>query len=260
MLNNLKIFALLLCLITTASTFADTVVLRTGQTIEGTIKLQNDDVVIIQDRNGRKFQYLRTDVESVTDTSNQQQPTNEQTPTTNDKQPTTNDKQPTTKKTSFIAELMGGGTFIPYEQNGGMVGLNIMIGSKQIKDFPVFLGGGIGYQAHFVDGSTYSILPIMLAAKVPALTGQHTPLFGVNVGYGVGLNKKCVGGLHAGLDIGYRYTNAKGAGIYIGVLAQFQQTKMERTTIVSSSGVDYEFNDKVGRSLVSAALKFAFQF
>lgn len=262
---NQSILALLLCLMGTVSvSYADTVTLLTGQTIEGTIKLQNDDVVIIQDLNGRKFQYMRADVKyikvSTPDTDEvSAEPVQKEAKVKESKYRKNDEATP--KKTVFMVELLGGATFVPSENTGGVVGANVLIGSKQLGGVPIFLGGGVGYQANIVDGTTYSLLPIFLSVKIPMLfTGQHTPILGVNIGYGVALSSNYLGGLHAGLDIGYRYTTAKGAGIYVGLFAQFQQMEIERTTIIATNGTEYDFTQRVGRGFVSPGLKFSFQF
>lgn len=247
---------LTLCLMGMLSALhAESVLLRTGQTIQGTILVENEQVVILQDKNGRRFQYMRSDIERII----HEQPVAAAEPTGTDKDAEQkNREQKTThggKRTSFLIEPMGGGSFVPNEKSGAMVGANIIIGSKTIKGRPLLLGGGVGYQAHIMPDKTYSILPIFFAARIPVLTGKHSPLVGLSVGYGVALSKSYLGGMHAGIDVGYQYT-ASSLALYIGMLAQFQQTTMDVVNTIN----EYEYKDRIGRSLVSTALKIGLRF
>ena len=44
---------------------AETLILRTGARVQGTIVFQNEEVVIIRDYEGQRFQYPRADVAQI---------------------------------------------------------------------------------------------------------------------------------------------------------------------------------------------------
>ena len=55
----ITLFALCVC------AHAETIVLRTGARVKGTIVFQNEEVVIVRDGNGARFQYPRAEVEQI---------------------------------------------------------------------------------------------------------------------------------------------------------------------------------------------------
>ena len=44
---------------------AETLVLRTGTRVQGEIVFQNEEVIILRDATGARFQYMRADIEEV---------------------------------------------------------------------------------------------------------------------------------------------------------------------------------------------------
>lgn len=245
---------------------ADTVTLRMGgYTVKGTVVMQNEDMVVVQDKRGRRFQYLMTDVESVQIDQPEAETLQEaETKAEKNAKAPKAPKQPSSdsgsKKTAFLVELAGGGSFIPNEQSGGMAGVQLLIGSRRINDRPIFIGGGVGYTGHFFSGKTYNILPIVAALRLPLLAGAHTPILGISAGYGVALSRAYLGGMHAGADVGYQYRTRTGTAIYVGLTTQFQHAEIEENISIVDNGTEYTYLDKVGRSFVTAGVKFAFQF
>ena len=69
-----QLLLILFCL-AFVSAHAETLVLRTGTRVQGTIVFQNEEVVILQNSEGARFQYPRADVkEIIADDKNGQMP------------------------------------------------------------------------------------------------------------------------------------------------------------------------------------------
>ena len=225
---------------------AETVVLRTGARVTGTIILQNEEVVIVRNEEGARFQYPRAEVETIENSEF----------TIHNAQLTIQDSAvsiQTPKKASVLLELAGGvaggkGSDASLSVSAAY-SVDLLVGSHHIGNRHIFVGGGLGFHG---EASGYNFLPIQAALRMPLTENRHAPVFGVSLGYGVALSKEYLGGLYTGVDFGYRcQLNPKTA---IGVVAfgQFQQAKIH--VVETVEGV--EFVNHVGRNLFAAGLKF----
>ena len=229
---------------------AETLVLRTGTRVKGTIVFQNEEVIILRDADGARFQYPRADVqEIIADDKNGQMPNDSiNVQMVND--------QMVNKKASILLELAGGAAVKPLESAGGAVSVDLLVGSHHIKDRHIFIGGGLGYHGLFLGPEKYNFLPIQVALRMPFTETKHAPVFGASIGYGIALSKDYLGGLYAGIDFGYRCQLNPRTALALVAFAQFQQATVNNTIILE----DIPFTQKAGRNLVSSGLKLAFYF
>lgn len=240
------LFLTALCL-AFACAHAETIVLRTGARVTGTILVQNDDVVIIRDAGGARFQYPRAEVQEIL--AVEEQPVEEKV---EEAEP----EVKTTKRVSALLELSGGAAINPNDAAGGAVGVDLIIGSHHIGNRHILIGGGLGYHGLFFKGEKLHFLPIQAAFRMPFIEATHAPVFGLAIGYGIAMSKNYTGGLYAGIDFGYRYQiNAKSA-LAVVVFAQFQQAKVN--VVETIEGV--EFTNKTGRNFVTPGIKLALYF
>lgn len=244
MRKKLHIIALFLLIALCAH--AETILLRTGARVKGTIVFQNEEVVIVREaESGARFQYPRADVEEILSDDVAQE---EQTVTAEEEQEIT-----TSKKASILVELAGGAAVIPNDVAGGAAAVDLLVGSHHIGDRHLFIGGGIGYHGLFMGAEKYNFLPIQVALRMPFIEAKHAPVFGFGVGYGVALSKDYLGGLYAGVDLGYRCQLNPKTAIALLAFAQFQQAKLTTTTTIE--GIDY--TNQTGRNIVVTGLKLA---
>ena len=226
---------------------AETVVLRTGARVTGTIILQNEEVVIVRNEEGARFQYPRAEVETIVEegetglederVSGLEEEVSIQTP----------------KKASVLLELAGGVAGGKGSDAGLSVSaaysVDLLVGSHHIGNRHIFVGGGLGFHG---EASGYNFLPIQAALRMPLTENRHAPVFGVSLGYGVALSKEYLGGLYTGLDFGYRCQLNHKTAIGVVAFGQFQQAKIH--VVETVEGV--EFVNHVGRNLFAAGLKF----
>ena len=244
-----KILAILVFFALCVCAHAETIVLRTGARVRGTIVFQNDDVVILRNAEGARFQYPKTDVaEILSDDAVVEEP--------EQKQETEQEIQ-SPKKVSILLEVGVGAAVIPNDNNVGFgYNADLLVGSHHIGDKHIFVGGGLGYHGLFVGSEKFNFLPIQAVIRMPFTETKHAPVFGMGVGYGIALSKNYVGGLYAGVDLGYRYQlnpkTALGAVFY----TQFQQATVKVTETVEESS----FTNNTGRSLIAFGAKFTFYF
>ena len=187
----LCLFVLLTIVLVTCS--AEVVVLRSGQRVQGELLLNNDEVVILRKKDGLRYQYPKAEVVGV-----QADPVDIATAVD-----TAITRPP--KKVALLPSVAGGVALVPHLGTGGMMDAHLAIGTHNLMNQHVFLGGEMGYRGVFVGKDTYSWIPLQLVLRSP-LAGQkltrHRPLIGANVGYAFSTNQRWGGGMCAGVDIG----------------------------------------------------------
>lgn len=249
MRNRLSICLLFLTLALCA--YAETIVLRTGARVQGTIVFQNEEVVIIRDAEGARFQYPRADVEDILADEAVEVAVSQESATQEE-------EIKTAKKVSALLELYGGAAYAPDAGSGAVAGVTLLVGSHHIGNRHLFIGAGVGYHGVFMTSAKtqYNFLPVQVALRMPLTEEKHAPVFGVALGYGVALSKDYTGGLYSGLDFGYRCQINRKTAIGATFFAQFQQAKLSVTETVE----EVDFVNKTGRSFITYGAKFSLYF
>ena len=242
-----KLYTIALILLCALCAHAETLILRTGARVKGEILFQNEEVVIIRNAEGARFQYPRAEVQEILMVD----PVEEEVVVEEKK-----DEIGTSKKVSVSLELGGGAACIPNSAVGGGFSVDFLVGSHHIGQRHIFLGAGLGYHGMFIGEEKYNFLPIQLALRLPLLEQKHAPVFGMSLGYGIALSKDYKGGIYAGLDFGYCYQINEKTALAVVASAQFQQAKIGATEIVDGN----TFTNFTGRYLVSPELKLVLLF
>lgn len=242
MIKRLTILCFLLALL--QSTWAEVVVLQSGKTVEGEIVLENEDVVMVRDSDGRKFQFPRVQVAEII------------VPTTMAAQEETQPVAVSGKGNCALRlDMSGGALWVPSFGNGGFGAVDVQIGTRQLAGHRLFLGGSVGYQAAVL-GKAYNFLPLMLVVSVPLLEGKHAPELGAALGYGFAIKTPSQGGLVAKLDISWRCQYKASSAILLGAQARLQQAQVQYTETIE--GKDYQ--STLGRNFVTLGLRLALEF
>lgn len=250
-----KISLIALCIVCAICACAETIVLRTGARVKGEIVFQNDEVVIVRDASGARFQYPKSDVEQIL--SAEEESKEEGISGLADEGISGAEEEiAVSKKASILLELGGGAVCVPGKGLGGGFGVDFLVGSHHIGSRHLFIGGGLGYHGMFVGAEQYNFLPIQAAFRMPLTEEKHAPVFGVTLGYGIALSADYSGGLYAGMDFGYRCQLNEKTALALVAFAQFQQAKITVAEVVD----DVRFFNKVGRYLILPGLKFALYF
>lgn len=254
-----RIIGLFFLLWAVTAIHAEVIVLRTGAEIRGTIVFQNDDVVVVKDASGARYQYPRADIQSITENAKA-----DNTTALAAQENQTASTEPS-KKVSMLLEVAGGGAVLPKECVGGSVGIGLAVGTHHLLGHRVFLGGGVAYRSLFLGGEHYAFIPLQLETQVPLIDGVHAPIVGASLGYGFALGKEYKGGVSAGVNIGYFYQiNAKTA-LHVSVGVNFQQARIQTqdTYIQEDTNADtgettstsYSFANYTGRNLLDFGLR-----
>jgi hypothetical protein len=111
------------CLLFFSYAHAETIILRTGARVKGTIIFQNEEVVVVRDESGARFQYLRADVEQILSDEDAAAAQPEPTVVTEEPEITVS------KKASILLELAGGAAVIPGDASGFAASADLLVGS-----------------------------------------------------------------------------------------------------------------------------------
>lgn len=238
---------------------AETLLLRTGARVKGSIVFQNEEVVIIRDAEGARFQYPRAEVEEILSDD-------AELSDASDSSDSSDEEIATTKKASILLELAGGMSCVSTEKIGGTFSADFLVGTHHIGDKHIFVGGGIGYHGMYLITPTtlkadrvisrYNFLPIQVALRMPFMETRHAPAFGISIGYGVALSKDYLGGAYVGVDFGYRCQLNEKTAIGAVFYTQFQQASILSSTIIEGQ----EYAAKSGRNIVTFGTKFTVYF
>ena len=195
---------------------------RSGRAVTGEIVLRNDEVVILKDAYGARFQYPVSDIVEITELKDDE-PEQKQTDETHSR------SLSNVKRTSLgvrvaggVASLDGSAADVNRSTLGAAIAADFRLGANNLGGRHIFLGGQVGYRALMTEGKTLSIIPVDVVMELPVITGTHAPMIGANIGYGIGI-AGIRGGLNAGLTLAYRYHFSRTGSLHLGVQAEVQQ-------------------------------------
>jgi hypothetical protein len=152
-----------------------------------------------------------------------------------------------------LVEAAAGVAVLPKDTIGAVMSIDMLVGSHKIGDKHLFLGAGVGYHGFYLADEKYNFMPIEVALRMPLIEQKHAPMFGMALGYGIALSKDYVGGIYAGVDLGYRYTINTKTALVAALYAQFQQARLLTNETIEGN----MFSHITGRNLVAAGLKIA---
>jgi hypothetical protein len=229
---------------------AQAVILRTGKTIEGTVLMQNDEVVILQTTDGRRFQYPASEVLSIQEYQHKSDiPASESVANT---------------ANNFAAriQLHGGAVYLPMKGWGGQAAVDIALGAKQINLTPIFLGASLGYRANCFADQVYSFIPLQVVLSMPLTTCIHAPAVGFSVGYGFSANPNTKGGICLGVDLGWIYRFKKKSSISLGVNVEWQQTQTDVLQEITNPDKETtnQYVNNIGADFLTIGSKLTIQF
>ena len=229
---------------------AEVVVLQSGKTIQGEVLMQNDEVILLRDADGKRYQFPQAEIQSIQADS-----------VGNNVSLATNNTQ--LSKVSLRLDVAGGALFVPSYNTGGFGSIDLAIGTRNLANHRIFLGGSIGYQ--FTNSSVATpvahqsinhFIPLMAVVSVPLMDGKHAPEIGAGLGYGFAVKSPKQGGMTAQLDLSWRYQYTVNSALLLGVRTRFQQAKVDYTEVVDGK----EYNSPQGRCLVSVGVHLSLLF
>ncbi|OIP85309.1 MAG: hypothetical protein AUK44_00005 [Porphyromonadaceae bacterium CG2_30_38_12] len=213
--RNILIIVILICLQSTylqAQTEIKKITLKSGSTYIGEIIVSNDELVMIKDVSGARFQFATSEVVSIEKT----------VPNIDNKL-----QQNKSATVSKIAIQLAGTVFTASAQrafeNYAGTEIALIAGNKKAFGKDVFLGLGIGYLS--ISGASKSqqinLLPVFFNMQTYTSKNLTSGYFGLDAGYAFEQNGTYQGGMFANIAVGIRhrlnYQTSLQASIFSGV-------------------------------------------
>ena len=224
---------------------------RSGRVVVGEIVLRNEDVVIVKDDYGTRFQYPMTDITEITEIVEQQ---SEDTGQQSDGKKS---RSLTNAKRTSLGIRAAGGVMSLDGTTGGAIAADVRMGANNVGGRRIFLGGQVGYRAMMAEQKVLSVIPIAAVLELPLTDTDHAPMIGANIGYGIGIGG-IRGGVNAGLTLAYRYHFTRTGSLHIGLGAEVQQLAKAAHTVTVDS--DQTFLWEGGRTAVMGLISLGVLF
>lgn len=225
---------------------AEIIVLKSGYRTQGEIILQNEDVVIIKKKDGTRYQYPQSEIQSI------QKDLNLNTTTTS----TTKQTNTSNKIVAIRFQTHGGTVYLPNKGWGGQVGADLVIGTKQIAKTPILVGGSVGFRTMLLPKENYTFIPIQAVVSMPFTEKQHAPYMGISLGYGCSTQKTTKGGICLSASTGWKYQVNQNLSLLLSTSVEWQNTQTE--IIENIGGLDYKNN--IGCNFLSIGVTVSIQF
>ena len=227
-----------------SSVYAELVVLRSGKTVKGEILLHNEEVVIIRQKDGLRFQFPMQEVLSIS----AELPPKRQSST---------NRTAEDKKVACHFAVAGGTAYTPNGW-GGYINPTVFVGTHTLRNLPIAVGGTVGYHGVFAQGNAYSWIPLQASIYLsPTVNSQlSTVNCQLSIGYAFALSQDYTGGICAGMEIGWSHAIGNTSSIFVALNAQALQTRMHVTETVNGNS----YRNFRGCTLVSLGMKLGIQF
>lgn len=243
-MRRICLFLLLVCLPwVESSAEVVTLVLQTGKTMSGELVMENEQVIVIQDTQGRRFQYPMTEIGSV-----QRGKIDE----------VKEEEEVISYGAGKVATRLNvglGAVTAAHGVWGTDVMTELQIGTRNLASRRIFLGGSIGYHGVLLPEQKYHYIPLQVVVSVPLLTGKHAPELGMGIGYGFSAHHTR-GGICADVQVGYRYAFSSRGALLLSAYTRFQQDCVPVVEEVENK----QYTNMVGRNMVSMGLRLGLQF
>ncbi len=213
-----------LSVLSTAYCSAEEIRLRSGGTLQGEIIFRNEEIVVLKDATGARFQYPMSEVDSIYIVA--EQPRQEE------------ESNQHSKKVSLVLSAGAGASFLPRSGCGATFGMDLAIGTANLFDRRIFVGGAFGYRGMFFDNrylsSACNFLPLQVRFEAPFIIHKHAPQLGIGLGYAIPVGKNIKGGLLAEAQIAWRYQYSDRSALIISLYAEAINARLTATEYISN--------------------------
>ena len=247
----LVILLFFVVVVSAQSVVRDKVTLKTGDVFIGNIVLQNNDVVMLTDLKGVRYQFPVAEIKSIEkiEESAVDQQNTTVTPYRDINQ----------GNVCGLLELSGAlGNAYNRFSNRPVGQVSLTFGSRQIYSKLLFLGVGVGYLSvvEAQNSELLSFVPVYLRLKNTFLQKKTSPYAFVDAGYSFALNTGFEGGLYAKSGLGFQYNAASKTSFYWGAYAAVQG--FSATLTETRNSIPYTFYGN--SSAITVGLNVGLQF
>ncbi|MBQ8100383.1 MAG: hypothetical protein IJ169_03735 [Paludibacteraceae bacterium] len=219
--------------------------LHSGRTVRGRVVFRNDEVVVVRNAEGERFQYPVTEVESLVEVPDEELQPEVTAPRDEGKG----------KKVGVMLQLTGGAGFMPGYSGGGSMEARIAVGACNVLHRRIFIGLSTGWRGMWTADDRHFV-PLQLYFAAPLAMRRHAPALGAAIGYGFAAAKGVQGGVAADVEAGWRCQITDRVACFVGLAAGLQQGSVPVTENIEGK----TYTEVLYRTFCSVGLKAAIQF
>lgn len=198
------------------------ITMNTGKAIDGIIKLENDDVILLVNDKGERYQLQKSSIASIGE------------PTDNEPVETSQDRG---KPFGMTIQASAGGAWAANEKYTN-VDADLIMGHRLLLNGAMFLGAGVGYHGLLNKARKWHFLPLYVHMKYTFLPDRkNSPLVSASAGYAFCLTKDVKGGAFGDIALMFHHKIGTRGGINIG--AYFRTHGYRATDTVEQDGNVY---------------------
>jgi hypothetical protein len=216
------------------NTYNEQVTLNNGTVYVGKITMRNESVVMLQTKDGARFQFPATDVKSIETFTAQALPS-----------PNNTDSIKNSSTDVGIMLSAGGSVFTKNAAfaTAGALQIDIALGAKNVANQNLFIGLGAGYENIFAKPENVNILQIFGRAH-KTFGNQHiAPFVSADLGYAIVSNEGWSGGFLARVSGGASFKLSAQNSLFLGLNLSLQNSSTTLTEI--RNGVSYQYYGNV---------------
>ena len=124
---------------------------RSGRVMVGEIVLRNEEVVVVKDTYGSRFQFPMSDIVEIAELKDDEPQL---------KQDDKSSRSVSNIKRTALGIRAAGGVAALDGSVGGAFAVDLRMGVNSLAGKRIFLGGQVGYRALMAEGKTLSVIPI----------------------------------------------------------------------------------------------------
>lgn len=229
----------------------DKVTLKTGEVYIGEIVLKNNDIVMLKDAEGTRFQFPTSEIRSIEKVTS-----TEITKTHRNGIPV---NEPSSGNVCGLLELSGGFGAAANKFGSSPNGqISLSFGSRTINSRALFIGGGIGYLTVFESRNSeiISFVPLYFRLKNNFSNKQNAPYLLFDAGYSFALTSGYEGGLYSKIGFGFQYNASAKTSVYWGAFTSIQNFAGNLTETRNSIPYNYYGNSNIVNVGLSVGLQF----
>ncbi len=193
------------------------VTLNTGTVLDGTIKFENDDVLLLVTDRGERFQLQKSEIKSIGEPVQEVSEVREQSSST---------------PFGVMLTIGGGGAWTSHDSRAN-VNVDLIMGHRLLLSGAMFLGAGIGYSGGLKKNDNWNTLPVYLHMRYNFLpTKKNAPVMSISAGYAISLTKDVKGGALGDVSLMYRHVVGTRSAIAVGVYFRAHGYRAQQTTTI----------------------------
>lgn len=247
----LLFFTVCIRLFSQSDTTTVKIVLKSGSVYVGEVVLKNEEVIMLKDKSGARFQFQTNEINTIT---------NETTQTISPNS-TTSEVYKTESNENFCS-IIEAGIFTANArkafdwQTASQV--SISFGNKKTLGKNLFLGVGVGYLYPLSMGASSmpTLIPVFFKVIFIAGKKKNAPHFGIESGYAFSSNDNFKGGIFTTLSSGITFRINYKTALYTSVFGAVYSIKGNLVDNTSTGSYGYFGNTSMNSPGLKVGLRF----